>query len=184
MARCLFALTIVASLCMATQPAEAANEKTIPKDHAERVKKGLVLFKGGVRATLTKYCLDCHGGKSTKAEFDLSSRSALMDSGFVDKVAADSHLVSLIRHREEPHMPFKQPKLPEAAIRQIEQWIDHGAPYDKPLVEKGENSEPAEMVVTDQDRQFWSFQSLKWVKPVGVKKRSLGPIADRPFCTS
>ena len=157
---------------MATQPADAADEKTVPPDHAERVKKGLVLFNGGVRATLKKHCLDCHGGKSTKADFDLSSRDALMESGFVEKSAADSYLVSLIRHSEEPHMPFKKPKLPEATIKQIEQWIELGAPYDKPLVEKAGNSEPAEMVVTNEDRKFWSFQPLKWVKPVGVKNEA------------
>lgn len=172
MARCLFALTILASICMATQRTDAADEKTVPKDHAERVKKGLVLFTGGVRATLTKHCLDCHGGKSTKADFDLSSRKALMEGGFVDKTAADSHLISLIRHSEEPHMPFKEPKLPESAIKQIEQWIELGAPYDKPLVEKAETSEPAEMVVTDEDRKFWSFQPLKWVKPTRVKNEA------------
>jgi len=82
MARCLFALTILASISVATQPVKAVDEKAVPKDHAERVKKGLVLFQEGVRATLTKHCLDCHGGKSTKADFDLSSRKALLEGGY------------------------------------------------------------------------------------------------------
>lgn len=157
---------------MATQRADAADEKTVPKDHAERVKKGTALFKQSVRTTLTKHCLDCHGGKSTKADFDLSSRDALMESGFVEKTAADSYLLDLIRHSEEPHMPFKKPKLPEATIKQIEQWIDLGAPYDKPLIEKSATAEPAEMVVTDDDRKFWSFQPLRWVKPAPVKNEA------------
>ena len=172
MARCLFALTILASISVATQPVKAVDEEAVPKDHAERVKKGLLLFKGGVRATLIKHCLDCHGGKSTKAGFDLSSRNSLLGGGYVDKTAGDSHLISLIRHSEEPHMPFKQPKLPNSAIKQVEQWIELGAPYDKPLVEKVNNPEPAEMIVTDEDRQFWSFQPLKWVKPARVKNNT------------
>ena len=172
MTRCFLVLIILSSVCLATQPAESADEKTVPKDHAERVKKGTALFKQSIRATLTKHCLDCHGGKSTKADFDLSSRDALMESGFVEKTAADSYLLDLIRHSEEPHMPFKKPKLPEATIKQIEQWIDLGAPYDKPLVEKSANTEPAEMVVTDDDRKFWSFQPLRRVKPAPVKNKA------------
>lgn len=172
MVRCFLVLIILVSVCLATQLAESANEKTVPKDHAERVKKGTALFKQSVRSTLTEHCLDCHGGKSTKADFDLSSRAALMESGFVDKTAADSHLVSLLRHTEEPHMPFKKPKLPEATIKEIERWIDLGAPYDKPLVEKSATAEPAEMVVTDDDRKFWSFQPLRWVKPAPVKNKA------------
>ena len=172
MARWLLALIVAAVACIVTQDAGAAEERTVPKDHPERVKKGLALFQESVRATLTDHCLDCHGGKSTKADFDLSTRAALMESGYVDRTAADSHLVSLIRHSEEPHMPFKKPMLPEAAIRQIEQWIELGAPYDKPLVDRQGSAEPAEMVVTDNDRQFWSFQPLKMTKPAPVKNEA------------
>ena len=169
-----FPVLIVFAACSSASPlaVATAEEKTVPKDHPEKVKKGLVLFKEHVRATLTEHCLDCHGGKSIKADFDLNSRKALMESGYVDRTAADSHLVSLIRHAEEPHMPFKQPKLSETAIRQIEQWIELGAPYDKPLIEKSDTSEPAEMVVTDDDRKFWSFQPLMLAKPASVQNEA------------
>ena len=172
MARWLFALTVSVLICMAAQRAEPAESKTVPQDHAERVKQGTTLFKQSIRATLSKHCLDCHGGNATKADFDLSSRDALMASGFVDASAADSHLMTLIRHSAEPHMPFKKPKLPEAVINQIEQWIDLGAPYDRPLVEKSNKAEPAEMVVTDNDRRFWSFQPLMLAKPARVKNEA------------
>jgi mono/diheme cytochrome c family protein len=172
MARWPFILVASAVTCVCIQQMDAAEEKSVPKDHAARVKQGTALFKQSIRATLTKHCLDCHGGKATKADFDLSSRDALMESGFVDKTATDSHLVSLIRHTEEPHMPFKKPKLPDATIKQIEQWIDLGAPYDKPLVEKSDKAVVAEMVVTDDDRKFWSFQPLKLAKPARVKNEA------------
>ncbi|MBM6747663.1 hypothetical protein H6G88_10375, partial [Bifidobacterium ruminantium] len=80
-------------------------------DHPERAKKGLALFKSSVRPTLIKHCLDCHGGKSVKGDFDLSSRELLMSSGFVTDAADDSNLVALIEHTADPHMPFKGPKL-------------------------------------------------------------------------
>ncbi|TWT98691.1 hypothetical protein Pla100_18560 [Neorhodopirellula pilleata] len=44
---------------------------------------GLTLFRQHVRTDLIHHCLDCHGGKSTKGNFDISTREALMESGFV-----------------------------------------------------------------------------------------------------
>ncbi len=146
------------------QPIIADETKSLRPDHPERAKKGLALFKSSVRTTLTKHCLDCHGGKSVKGDFDLSSRELLMSSGFVTEAADDSHLVALIEHTADPHMPFKKPKLPDEALEQIRTWINLGAPYDAPLAEK--STTPAlEMQVKDSDRQFWSFQPLQLITP-------------------
>ena len=46
MARWLLALIVAAVACIVTQDAGAAEERTVPKDHPERVKKGLALFPG------------------------------------------------------------------------------------------------------------------------------------------
>lgn len=151
-----------------------AADKPVPDDHPERAKKGTALFKAQVRGLLTKHCLNCHGGKSVKGDFDLSSRELLMKSGFVEKMAADSHLLKLIRHEEEPHMPLQAPKLSDADIKLIADWIDLGAPYDAPLVEKAGQSAPVAMTITDEDRQFWSFRSLKPVPVPEVKDAAWG----------
>lgn len=149
------------------RPVVADEKKPLPSDHPERAKKGLALFKTSVRETLTKHCLDCHGGKSLKGDFDLSSRELLMKSGFVMEAADDSHLMSLIEHTAEPHMPFKTPKLADSLIADIRTWIDLGAPYDAPLAEK--SATPAlEMIVKDSDRQFWSFRPLTVAAPPSV----------------
>jgi hypothetical protein len=66
----------------------------VPPDHPERRKKGLELFRTSVRQILTDRCLNCHGGNSVKADFDLSTREALFASGFVGQSAEDSHLVA------------------------------------------------------------------------------------------
>ncbi|HBN75356.1 MAG TPA: hypothetical protein DD473_05975, partial [Planctomycetaceae bacterium] len=115
-----------------------------------------------VRTDLIHHCLDCHGGKSTKGNFDLTTRETLMDSGFVGESADGSYLMELIHHTEQPAMPFKKPKLEDDVIKRIGQWIDLGAPYDLPLTDT--TSKPqGPMVVTDEDRKFWSFQPL--IKP-------------------
>lgn len=137
----------------------AADNKPVPADHPEKAKKGLALFKSNVRTILSKHCLDCHGGKSTKGDFDLSTREALMKSGYVEKTAADSQLMRVVRHEEEPFMPLKAPKLDDNSIKLLGEWIDLGAPYDTPLVD-GAKSGPKEMKITDDDRKFWSFRPL------------------------
>jgi cytochrome c553 len=165
--RCgLFALRLFIMIAL-VQSAVADEKKSVPPDHPERAKKGLALFKVSVRTTLTTHCLDCHGGKSTKGDFDLSSREALLGSGFVTDSADDSLLVDLITHAAEPHMPFKAPKLADEQIEQIRTWIDLGAPYDSPLAEKSKTPD-LEMQVKDSDRQFWSFQPLQPVTPPSV----------------
>jgi hypothetical protein len=157
MARLLHAVFILAAV---TLHSLAAEKKPVPDDHPERVRKGLALFKQHVRTDLTKHCLKCHGGQSVKGDFDLATRKSLIDSGFVETTAKASHLLRLITHAEEPHMPFKSPKLPNEVILRISQWIDLGAPYDKPLVEKTETDATQPMQVSDEDRQFWSFLPL------------------------
>ncbi|MCA9020147.1 MAG: hypothetical protein KDA74_08400, partial [Planctomycetaceae bacterium] len=116
----------------------AAEKKTeLPADHARRMQQGLELFKKEVRPLLVAKCLKCHGGKSVKGDFDLSSRKKLLESGMIDKSAKDSYLMALVEQREEPYMPLKEPKLSEKEIASLSKWIDLGAPFDKPLATSG-----------------------------------------------
>ncbi len=133
--------------------------------HVEQSKQGLKLFQDSIRGILTEHCLDCHGGKSTKADFDLATRDALLDSGFVEDTADGSFLLELIRHEAEPAMPFKADKLSEESIAQIAKWIDLGAPYDQPLADRPDAAKDLPMQVTDEDRKFWSFAPLADVAP-------------------
>ena len=163
---CLIAVRLIIFLTL-IRTAVADEKKPLAPDHPERAKKGLALFNSSVREALTKHCLDCHGGKSVKGDFDLSSRELLMNSGFVTDSADDSQLIAMIEHTADPHMPFKEPKLADKLITEIRTWIDLGAPYDSPLAEK--SATPAlEMIVKDSDRQFWSFRPLHAVEVPAV----------------
>ncbi|WP_145258385.1 DUF1549 domain-containing protein [Planctomycetes bacterium Pan216] len=152
------------ALVMLVSTSAAEAPKKLEPDHASRMARGTSLFKESVRTILVEQCLECHGGKSVKADFDLSTRKALLESGMIDKTAEDSYLMSLLTHAEEPFMPFKAPKLAKSDIGAIARWIDLGTPYDKPLVE-GVVNRSGELEVTDSDRQFWSFQPLTAVDP-------------------
>lgn len=153
--------TVGSGLVPAEEPKPAVDPQLTEKldpEHAKKAAESLALFKEHVKPILVKHCLDCHGGKALKADFDLSTREKLLASGAVEKTAEASHLVQLITHAEEPHMPFKAPKLAAEQIAHIKTWIDLGFVYDAPLVNPKELTKERE--VTDNDRQFWAFQPL------------------------
>ncbi len=135
----------------------------LPADHAERMTKGLAMFKE-TGPLLKEHCLRCHGGDKMKGEFDLATREGLLAGG-KDGVAGvpfdapGSRLLKLLRHEEEPHMPDKKPPLPDEVIAKLAAWIDHGAPYDAPLV-AGKAPPRDRSKVTDEDRKWWAFQPL------------------------
>ncbi len=125
---------------------------------------GTLLFTQHVRGILETNCVKCHGGEKTKGEFDLTTRQGLLHPGeegvnVVPGDAKNSKLYKLISFSEDPHMPSKSPKLAEEEIAWIASWIDAGAPYDKPLINKPAVAK-GHATVTAEDRQFWSFKPL------------------------
>ncbi|MFT6864173.1 MAG: cytochrome c553 [Akkermansiaceae bacterium] len=141
----------------------------LPTDHAGRMKAGTTLFQETIRPALIENCLKCHGDEKVRSGLDLSSRELLLEGGETDDAInldkpAESYLLKLLRHEEEPEMPPKKAKLPDALIANFQKWIALGAPYDEPLLVK-EGRGPLAMQVTDSDRAFWSFKPLTNPKP-------------------
>lgn len=167
-------LLLMASATLGTTDrvdAQTAADK-LPADHAERMAQGLTQFRDDVAGLLKRHCLKCHGGDKTRGQLDLATREGLLQGGengpaVVPFQRDESLLFKLITHREEPAMPDGQPKLPDAAIAKLGTWIHNGAPYDKPLIE-GRKPARNGAVVTDEDRQWWAFQSLQRVTPPNV----------------
>jgi mono/diheme cytochrome c family protein len=168
------AMGLVGLVLLLGSPAFSAERKVkeVPANHAERMKQGLALFQSQVRKVLIDNCLECHGAKKVRGDFDLSTRQSMLDSGMVGKDARSSRMIVLIRHAEEPHMPKSADKLPEQTIASIARWIDLGAPYDRPLVDRAASPQPAgpevPVTISDQDRRFWSFQPLRISAPPAV----------------
>jgi mono/diheme cytochrome c family protein len=177
----LWLLAILASLAFST--AHAA-EPTVSADHAAKMAKGLALFRDSVRGVLVAHCVECHGGEHTESEFDLTTREGLLAGGssgevVVSGAAEESLLLDLISHKQEPEMPAEASKLKDDQIAAIAEWIDLGAPYDQPLVDKAEVEVPwTERKIADEAREYWAFQPLAKVEPPSVKdtKSSLGAI--------
>jgi cytochrome c553 len=158
---------MVLSVALTWPVAAAPPEKQdLPPDHAEKLAKGQELFSQQVRAVLLDQCVKCHGGEKTKSDFDLTTREGLLRGGSSKKPgvvpfkARESRLFLLVSHQEKPHMPSQAEKLSERQLASIEKWIDLGAPYDKPLGDKTTTTTKKPLVVTDENRKFWSFQPL------------------------
>src|ERR1700730_6732218 len=132
---------VLATGCAAATILPARADQPAPgvsTDHAAKMARGLQIFKEHVRPILVQRCFRCHGGKSVEAEFSLADREELLRGGhsgpaIVPGHASQSLLYQLIAHVREPHMPHNAAKLPASAVTKIADWIESGAPYDKPL---------------------------------------------------
>jgi mono/diheme cytochrome c family protein len=151
-----------------------ASPRQVDPDHAAKMARGLEVFKQGVRPVLEQRCAKCHSGETVKSKLDLSDRDGLLRGGengpaAVAGSAKASLLYRLITHSKEPHMPHKGPKLSDGEIARVAEWIDLGAPYDKPLVAEGAPKVHwTQRTVPDEARKFWAFQPLRPVEPPAV----------------
>jgi mono/diheme cytochrome c family protein len=142
--------------------------EVVPPDHAARMTKGLELFRKDVAGILKEHCLKCHGGDKTKGDFDLATREGLLLGGsegdaITPFAAVKSHMLKLMKHEDEPHMPENKPKLPDDVIAKVAEWIDLGAPYDAPLIAGKVVKDKSK--VTDEDRKWWAFLPLQQQTP-------------------
>jgi cytochrome c553 len=164
--------------------AGAKSTAPVPPDHARQMADGLAIFTQHVRPLLVKRCLKCHGGEAeVQSAFNLATREGLLAGGTSGKAvvlgkAAESRLYRLIKHTEEPYMPQDAPKLSDAEIAYIADWIDRGAPYDESLLpSRGQAPNWTGRAVDPKARRFWAFQPLKHDKvPRLAGKRGETPI--------
>src|SRR5262245_13858562 len=157
----------------------AAQQTTPPPEfdpaHAAKMQEGLSLFKAQVRQVLIDKCVDCHGGDEVESGFDLATRKGLLRGGahgpaVVAGKSGDSNVVRFISHKEKPFMPDGGEKLPAEQIAEIAQWIDLGAPYDRPLVANPRDPDAwTNTAVDPKAREFWSLKPLSNPQPPAVK---------------
>jgi mono/diheme cytochrome c family protein len=158
----------------------------LDKDHAEKMAKGLDIFKKHVRPVLVQQCLECHGGDQFEGELDLSDRDRLLKGGnsgpaFVSGDAKTSLLFTMVSHDKKPFMPYKQPKLSAEKLQQFAAWIDNGAPYDAPLIKRDDATAWTRKVIGPEARQHWAFHPLKNAEPPDVNDVKWSKTALDPF---
>ena len=88
-------------------------------------------FEGDVLPILEAYCVRCHGGEATRADFDLRNLPALLsggesgEPGIVPGDSASSLLIDVMDSGLMPPEPHDPPSAEE--IGTIRAWIDSGA---------------------------------------------------------
>ena len=155
----ILAAWVILIACIAFVPAFAAD------DHSEKMAQSLELFKSDVRAVLIDNCVKCHGGETVFSNFDLTTREGLLAGGangvsVIAGNAKDSRIIDYLAHRQQPFMPSAQPRLSDDTISTIAKWIDLGAAYDKPLIDRVEKR-AAHLQVTRADREYWAYAPLR-----------------------
>ena len=120
---------------------------------------GAPVFEKDVRPILKAHCFHCHGEDGeTKGGLDVRLQRFLLKGGksgpaFVAGKPGESHLLEMLKSGE---MPKEKPKLAEAEIATIEQWILAGAPTLRP---EPETLGP-EHHFTEEERSWWSLQPI------------------------
>jgi mono/diheme cytochrome c family protein/cytochrome c553 len=126
---------------------------------------------------LKENCIDCHG-ESPKAGLDLRTVQSLRAGGengpvIVPHQPPKSRLYLLVSHAEQPAMPRKKPKLPEADLETLRLWIEDGGSLEG--VEEaagdadGKRSNTLAIIpergITAAERNFWAFRPPQRTQP-------------------
>jgi mono/diheme cytochrome c family protein len=132
--------------------------------------RGLEIFVTRLRELLSHRCANCHGAASVESGFDMSTRESLLAGGESGPavVPGDSNaslLYRLAARLQEPHMPEEGDALTADELKLLAEWIDHGAPFDKPLIAADDKGPWTERTVPTEARDFWAFKPLAAILP-------------------
>jgi hypothetical protein len=132
--------------------------------------RGLEIFTTKLRPLLAHRCAGCHGAGTVESDFDMSTREKLLAGGasgpaIVPGRAGESLMYRLAARLEEPHMPEEGDALTTEELGWLADWIDRGAPFDKPLVDDSDRGPWTERVVKPGARDFWAFRPLAATAP-------------------
>src|SRR5256714_8655782 len=91
-----------------------------------------ITYQQHVRPIFNASCVSCHNPDKNKAGLDLTTYATAMAGSSNGKVLQSgdpdlSLIYLLVSHQEEPHMPLKASKLPDAQLEIIRKWIASGA---------------------------------------------------------
>ncbi|MGB8853312.1 MAG: DUF1549 domain-containing protein, partial [Pirellulales bacterium] len=139
-------------------------------DDAAADPRGLEVFTKHLRPLLAHRCGSCHGAGTVESDFDISTREKLLAGGasgpaVVPGKATESLMYRLAARLEEPHMPEEGDVLTEVELGWLAEWINRGAPYDKPLIDDADRGPWTTRRLKPEARDFWAFRPLAKVEP-------------------
>jgi len=130
----------------------------------QSVWSGEIDFKHEIASLFEARCVKCHGPAKQQGGLRFDSASGAIRRGDSDEAAiapgdaAGSELIRRVRSDDAfTRMPPEGDRLSAVQIELLTQWINAGANW--PASETG-LTDFGELVVTDEDRQHWSFRPL------------------------
>ena len=151
----------------------------------------LELFEKNARPLFAEECQPCHSAKLRSGGFDLSSPEGIKEAasiGIFGKAAdpENSPILKALSYENRIKMP-PQGKLPAETIAAIREWVAAGAPSPAATPSAGNSLagtgvRPVALrgVITDADKNFWSFKPLSQAAPPTPKQPDWAINPDRP----
>lgn len=142
----------------------------------------LELFEKNARPVFVQKCQLCHNAKMKSGGFDLSSPDGMKEAasmGIFGKAAepAISPIIRALSYENQIKMP-PQGKLPPETISSLKEWVAAGAPTPAATPSAGNSLagtgvRPVALrgVITDADKNFWSFKPLAQAVPPTPSQR-------------
>lgn len=124
-------------------------------------------FTRDVRPIFERHCLKCHGPEKQKGGLRFDVKEGAFKTGesgerpILPKHASESRLIKLVSSlKGDEWMPPKGERLAANEIDILKRWIDAGANWPDTAA-SAKTVARAEMIVTDEDRQYWAFRPVK-----------------------
>lgn len=129
-------------------------------------------FERKVRPLLIARCGDCHGADAPEGDLTLTSVDGISQGGSLGRVFVPgrpdtSRLTRSVRYTSKLKMP-PGGKLSADEIAVLEKWVRDGAALPDGTAVPSE-ARSGEFEITDEDRQWWSFQPIRQPDPPNVQ---------------
>ncbi len=168
---------------------QTAPEKPAPPSTADPVKDVAMpldadYFENKVRPILANSCYECHSD-SASGGLRIDSKEAFEKGGahgpeLVPGDPNNSRLIQAVQQTGSLKMP-KGGKLKPDEVAILVEWVKTGAKWPSNPSAAINSTTAATGVITDKQRQFWSFQPLKSVAPPPIEDKRYEHWAKTPI---
>jgi mono/diheme cytochrome c family protein len=156
----------------AMAPAPAAVNAPAATAAALPAKMDADFFENKVRPILANSCYDCHD-ETAKGGLRVDSKAAFEKGGKDGPVVVPgdpdkSLLIRAVEQTGELKMP-KGGKLKPEEVATLVEWVKAGAKWPANVAAPITSTTASSGVITEKQREFWSFQPLKTVAPPAIE---------------